>query len=106
MPSRPQPRLKPRRTNAERTAIARRKLIEAALKTLCEAGYSATTTDLVARRAHVSRGAMLHHFRTRVDLMAAVAEHVITDQSRRRRDEVESFEAGPVRFFEAGDISW
>jgi len=104
--SSPRPRLKPRRTNAQRTAIARRKLIDAALKILCEAGYSATTTDLVARRARVSRGAMLHHFRTRVDLMAAVAEHVIHEQSRRRREEVESFAPGPQRFFEAADISW
>ena len=100
------PRPKPRRTNAERTATARRKLIEAALKALCEVGYTATTTDLVARRAHVSRGAMLHHFHTRVDLMAAVAQHVIEEQSRLRREKVESFDPGPVRFFEAGDISW
>jgi AcrR family transcriptional regulator len=100
------PRPKPRRTNAERTATARRKLIEAALKALCEVGYAATTTDLVARRAHVSRGAMLHHFRTRVDLMAAVTQHVVEEQSRLRREKVESFAAGPQRFFEAGDISW
>ena len=99
-------RPKPRRTNAERTATARRKLIESALKALCEIGYGATTTDLVARRARVSRGAMLHHFRTRVDLMAAVAQHVVEEQSRLRREKVESFDPGPQRFFEAGDISW
>jgi AcrR family transcriptional regulator len=110
VPSDEQPRRptrpKPRRTNAERTATARRKLIEAALKVLCEAGYGATTTDLVARRAKVSRGAMLHHFRTRVDLMAAVAQHVIEEQSRLRREKVETFAAGPPRFFEAAEISW
>jgi AcrR family transcriptional regulator len=106
VPSRRRPRPKPRRTNAERTATARRKLIDASLKVLCEVGYAATTTDLVARRANVSRGAMLHHFRTRVDLMAAVAQHVVEEQSRLRRERVESFDAGPQRFFEAGDISW
>ena len=41
------PRPKVRRTNAERTAIAQRKLIDAALKTLYLEGYQATTTDLV-----------------------------------------------------------
>jgi AcrR family transcriptional regulator len=95
-----------RRTNAERSATARRKLIDAALETLCEQGYGATTTDLVARRAKLSRGAMLHHFRTRVDLMAAVVEHVIAEQSRLRRERVEAFPPGPQRFFEASDISW
>jgi AcrR family transcriptional regulator len=97
---------KRRRTNAERSATARRKLVDAALETLCEQGYGATTTDLVARRALLSRGAMLHHFRTRVDLMGAVVQHIIAEQSRMRRERVEAFPPGPQRFFEAADISW
>ena len=104
-PSRP-PTPKRRRTNAERSATARRKLVDAALETLCEQGYGATTTDLVARRAKLSRGAMLHHFRTRVDLMAAVVEHIMSEQSRLRRERVEAFPPGPQRFFEAAEISW
>jgi AcrR family transcriptional regulator len=104
--SRDRPKLKQRRTNPERSATARRKLIAAALKTLYEQGYGATTAELVARRAKVSRGAMLHHFRTRVDLMASVAEHVVGEQVRLRRDRLQSVEPGPKRFFAASEVSW
>src|SRR5688500_11365578 len=84
------PRPKVRRTNAERTAIAQRKLIDAALKTLYLEGYQATTTDLVARRANVSRGAMLHHYPSRADLIMAVAEHILESQSRERRERLDA----------------
>jgi len=102
----PKRRYKERRSNAERSATTRRKLIEAALQSLYTQGYVATTTDVVARRARVSRGAMLHHFRTRADLLVAVAQHVIDDQIRQRAEQLERIEAGPRRFFEAADISW
>jgi AcrR family transcriptional regulator len=95
-----------RRTNAERTAIAQRKLIDAALKTLYQEGYQATTTDLVARRANVSRGAMLHHYPSRADLIMAVAEHILETQSRERRERLDALGGGPERFFGAADISW
>jgi AcrR family transcriptional regulator len=39
-------------------------------------GYAATTTSLVAQRAGVSRGAMLHQFPTKVDLMLYVVRAV------------------------------
>jgi AcrR family transcriptional regulator len=99
-------RPKVRRTNAERTAIAQRKLIDAALKTLYLEGYQATTTDLVARRANVSRGAMLHHYPSRADLIMAVAEHILESQSRERRERLDALGSGPERFFGAADISW
>jgi AcrR family transcriptional regulator len=100
------PRPKVRRTNAERSAIAQRKLIDAALKTLYLDGYQATTTDQVARRANVSRGAMLHHFPSRADLIIAVAEHVLKEQARERRERLDALGPGPQRFFGAADISW
>jgi AcrR family transcriptional regulator len=62
----------PRRTQAERSASTRARLIEAAIEALHQVGYSATSTTLVADRAGVSRGAMLHHFPTKVALMTAV----------------------------------
>jgi len=99
-------RPKVRRTNAERSAIAQRKLIDAALKTLYLEGYQATTTDLVARRANVSRGAMLHHYPSRADLIMAVAQHILTSQALERRERLDALGKGPERFFGAADISW
>ncbi len=62
---------KPRRSQAERSATTSAQLIGATISTLHEKGYAATSTTLVAESAGVSRGAMLHHFPTKVHLMAA-----------------------------------
>lgn len=60
----------------------RQRLIEAAITVLRRLGYAATTTQHVMDEAKVSRGAMLHHFPTKVDLMLAVAEYAATAQNR------------------------
>ena len=63
-----------RRTQAERSAATRSRLVGAAIDSLHRLGYSATSTSLVADLAGVSRGAMLHQFPTKALLMAAVVE--------------------------------
>jgi AcrR family transcriptional regulator len=65
---------KKRRTQAERSASTRKVLLDAAVKCLFEHGYGATTTIMVAEEAGVSRGAMLHQFPSKADLMAFVVE--------------------------------
>lgn len=50
--------------------------MEATVQCLVERGWAGTTTVLVAERAGVSRGAQLHHFRTRGELVAAAVEYV------------------------------
>jgi AcrR family transcriptional regulator len=70
----PVPKL--RRTQAQRSDGTRARLLEAAIQCLHQKGYAATTTSLVAQRAEVSRGAMLHQFPTRVDLMLYVVRAV------------------------------
>ncbi len=67
---------RPRRSNAERTSETRRKLFDASISCLHELGYAATSTNLVAERAGVSRGAMNHHFASKAELMVAVVEDV------------------------------
>jgi AcrR family transcriptional regulator len=96
---------RPSRTNAERSATTRGKLIQAAIDSLYEEGYSATTTVSVAARARVSRGAMLHQFPTRVEMLLAVAEFIVVEHSRLRRERLDAYE-GLKRFYAAADISW
>ncbi|MEN5364163.1 TetR/AcrR family transcriptional regulator [Brevundimonas intermedia] len=55
-------------------------LLDAAVQCLFDHGYAATTTMLVAKTAGVSRGAMLHQFPTKHDLMAYVVEAVSADE--------------------------
>jgi len=73
-----------RRTQAERTAAMRARLLDATVECLVELGYAGTTTTEVARRAGVSRGAQLHHFPTKQLLVLAAIEHV----QRLRQEEV------------------
>jgi AcrR family transcriptional regulator len=60
----------------ERTRAMRARLLEATVEVLVECGFAGTTTTLVSERAGVSRGAQLHHFPTRNDLVFAAVDHV------------------------------
>lgn len=71
---------RPRRTQAERSAATRKLLLNAAIKCLYEHGYGTTTTILVAEMAGVSRGAMLHQFPSKADLMTFVVDAVFEDE--------------------------
>jgi AcrR family transcriptional regulator len=71
---------KRRRTQAERSAATRRALLDAAIKCLFEHGYGATTTIMVSEEAGVSRGAMLHQFASKADLMTFVVEEVFREE--------------------------
>ena len=60
----------------ERTRAMRARLLEATVDCLVERGFSHTSTTLVSERAGVSRGAQLHHFPTKNDLVVAAVEHL------------------------------
>jgi AcrR family transcriptional regulator len=67
----------------------RRRLLEACVECLVEHGWSGTSTTMVSQRAGVSRGAQLHHFPTKNDLVVAAVEHL----SERRGDELRAASA-------------
>lgn len=62
----------------ERTRLMRARLLDATVDLLVERGFTGTTTTLVAERAGASRGALLHHFPSKNDLVVAAVEHVMT----------------------------
>jgi len=65
---------RPRRlTQPERSAATRRALLDSTIECLVELGYNGATTTEISERAGLSRGAHLHHFRTRAALLAAAA---------------------------------
>ncbi|WP_161634652.1 TetR/AcrR family transcriptional regulator [Microvirga flocculans] len=84
----PPPR-KTRRSQAERSQDSRRKLIEAAIAVLSEAGFAGAATPLIAERAGVSRGLMTHHFPTKRDLLVAVVEHLSEQMIASFKDDFE-----------------
>ena len=65
-----------RRTQDERSAHTRGLLLDATIECLHELGYANTTTTVIAERAGVSRGAQLHHFPTKRELVTNAVEHL------------------------------
>jgi AcrR family transcriptional regulator len=59
-----------------KSGMTRSAILDAAVACFHELGYFNTTTENIARQAGVSRGAMLHHFPTRFDLIKAAVEHI------------------------------
>lgn len=92
--------------NADRTATMRQRLIEATIASLVEQGFGATTTVEVVKRAKVSRGAMLHHFPTRADLLIATTEHILKAQETFRRRKLRDVPRGEERFLSITDAMW
>lgn len=67
-----------RRTQAERRASTHAALLDATTRCLVERGYSRTSTNDIIRIAGVSRGALLHHFASKAELLGAAVDHVVT----------------------------
>jgi AcrR family transcriptional regulator len=61
---------------AAKSQRMRQRLLDAATECLIRDGYAQTTTEKIARRAKVSRGAMTHHFRSRAAVLKAAAAHL------------------------------
>jgi AcrR family transcriptional regulator len=75
----------------------RQRLLEATVDCLVEHGWSGTSTTLVSQRAGVSRGAQLHHYPTKNDLVLAAIEHLSTTREDEMRTRVDALPAGPTR---------
>ncbi len=63
-----------------KSAATRNLILDAALDCFYDLGYARTTTERVARKAGVSRGAMLHHFPSRFELIQAAVQHLSTQR--------------------------
>jgi AcrR family transcriptional regulator len=65
-----------RRTQAERSAATRALLIDAARALFAGHGFAEVSTQAIVAAAGVTRGALYHQFRDKVELFAAVYEEV------------------------------
>lgn len=64
----------------------RANLLDAALSTLRQKGYAATTVDDVCRAAAVTKGSFFHHFSSKEALATAAAQHFADFADRIFRD--------------------
>lgn len=81
----------------QRSRAMRLRLLEATVECLVERGYSGTSTTLVSTRAGVSRGAQLHHFPTKNDLVVAAVEHLTVLRGAELADAVAGLPTGRRR---------
>ncbi len=61
---------------AQKSAMTRDRILDAAINCFIELGYTNVTTAKVAQAAGVSRGAMLHHFPSKTELIQAAVEYL------------------------------
>lgn len=71
-----------RRSNAERSAATQNRLLDATIDCLIDRGWAGTSTTEIVRRAGVSRGAQVHHYPTKEDLVLAAVEHLLERRIR------------------------
>jgi AcrR family transcriptional regulator len=75
----------------------RARLLGAAVELLVERGFAGTTTTLVSERAGVSRGAQLHHFPTKNDLVFAAVSHLTEARGAELATAAARLPSGPRR---------
>jgi AcrR family transcriptional regulator len=61
---------------AEKSLLTQTQILQATMQCLIEIGYAQTTTDKIAQKAGVSRGAMTHHFKSRAAVFIAAAKYI------------------------------
>jgi AcrR family transcriptional regulator len=61
---------------AQKSAATRNLIVEAAIRCFVDLGYAQTTTTAIAEKAGLSRGAMLHHFPSKIDIVRAAVDYL------------------------------
>lgn len=87
-----------------RSQATRRKLLDAAVDELVESGYARLTTQSVAARAGVSRGAQQHHFPQKAALVSEAVGHLAERQLAEFRTVAATVHAGRTRVSRILDI--
>jgi len=94
------------RTQQQRRDETRRALLDAAVESLIARGVAGTTTLEVQKRAGVSRGALLHHFPSKAELVAATVKHLAHMRGRELKERAASLPEGEARFDAVFDLLW
>ncbi|MCT2583337.1 TetR family transcriptional regulator [Actinophytocola sp. S1-96] len=84
----------------------RKRLLDATVDCLVRYGYTGTTTTRVTELAGVTRGAQVHHFPTRADLVAATVRHLAALRVSLASDRVHAVRQAPDPLEAALDLLW
>lgn len=95
-----------RRTQAQRRASTRGRLLNATIACLAESGVSGTTTAQIEARAGVSRGARIHHYPTKARLLAAAVEHFYSAIAKRYAEAIQKMGPSGQTFANGFELLW
>jgi len=95
-----------RRTQEERRSSTRAALLDATIDCLVEYGYAAATTTRVVERAGVSRGAQVHHFPTKAELVSEAVRRLAERRLAEIRAQVAKLPQGRKRTGATLDLIW
>ena len=84
----------------------RRRLLDATVECLDRFGYAATTTTRVTELAGVTRGAQVHHFATRADLIAATVRHFMSMRTELAAEKLDGVREAADPLDAALDLLW
>jgi AcrR family transcriptional regulator len=98
--------LRPPRTQQQRRDETRRALLDAAVESLIEVGFARTTTLEVQRRANASRGALLHHFPSKAELLVAAVDHLAEMRARELKVLAAELPTGQSRIDAVLELLW
>lgn len=82
-------------TRKEQWARTRETLLDATMRCLVSHGYAGTTTQRIQDEAGVSRGALLHHFGSKSELLVAAIHHIADLRLRQFTGLVADLDDGP-----------
>jgi AcrR family transcriptional regulator len=91
---------------AHKSSTTRDQILDAAIHCIVELGYSGTTTTRIAEKAGMSRGAMLHHFPSRMDVIRAAVDYLHGKRLRAFRRSITNIPAGVDRVKMAVEGYW
>ena len=95
-----------RRSQGERSAETRTRLLDATVSCLLELGYHGTTTNAIQQRAGVSRGALMHHYSSKADLLVAAVRHLAHQRGLNLHEQSKRLPEGQDRNGQAIDLLW
>ncbi|GAA5106152.1 TetR/AcrR family transcriptional regulator [Nocardia iowensis] len=79
-----------RHSDAARSHQTRERILRAAVDSLIEDGYAATSIGAIQARAEISRGALLHQYPNKAHLLVDAVRHLSDQQMREAIDNAEA----------------
>ncbi len=95
-----------RRSQEQRSAQMRARLLDATIECLVEYGYAGTTSPRIAEKSGVTRGAQVHHFGSKNEMVLAAINHLAAKRAEAAIREVGRISADTDPLTAVLDLIW